>query len=83
MGKAQSKEHDGHVRSSLVMRGHGVGGPRGKAAKIVDVVTAFVVVVKGVGGVQGACFHKTVEAVSRELGAKPSGFTEGAKYECC
>ena len=52
MGKSHSEEHNGHVCSSVVMCSYGIGGSRGKAAEIINVVTPFVAVVEGVGGVQ-------------------------------
>ena len=56
MSKAKCEEHNWHVDSSTVMRFHGVGGARCVRAKVANVITTFVGVVKDVGGVQRAGF---------------------------
>ena len=71
----------------MVMCACRIGRARGVAAKVADVVTAFLGAVLDICGVKRAGLHEAVETVvevvGRQLGAQPTGFAEGIEYEGC
>ena len=87
MSEAECDEHYWHVCGGMVVCVHRIGRARGVAAKVVDVVTAFLGAVLDICGVQRASLHEAVETVmevvGRQLGAQPTGFAEGIEYEGC
>ena len=68
MSEAECEKHYWHVSGSIVMCAHRIGRARGVAAKVVDVVTAFMGAVLGICGVQRAGLHEAVETVMEVVG---------------